>query len=594
MFQHSFISDRHEHRLLGLVLITLHSILWWDFYQLPLTAVLLRLLVATHFLVVGWWQPLWGKVTVPKLTQKILLLVAVAIIIIIPLIELITLWQLALLALLSGRDLATLRDRIVNLLAIVFLSLELLILNLPVLFHVKDIVQLYQFIPTINWPIQLGLLTIPLSFLFISTKSSREENYYIDFFHAITVTMFIIIMGLGSLTLIAYQTLTPPIAIFAMSISMVLFILIFSWLWMIFAGEEGIAQIWSRHLLKIGNTLERTLDQWLTHFIQSNQYQNLSPQEFLQEDLEQLTSLPWIAGIAWQSVYEQVTVGQVTREHVVITIQTLEVTIYTHSRITASQYFQIKILIQILEYFHQAKRREAAFAQQARMHAIHETGAKLIHDIKNLLQSLHAITSVIETRPLASETSDVQEQADGNSIKLDGQTLYHFQKQMPRLTQRLKRTLDKLQQAGEFATTQVPVSFWWGNLKARYHKRQIEFIRHTDYGQFLIPEDLFDNVAENLLQNALQKRQRESQLAIQVELSIEGEHIHLTVSDNGSKIPDEIYRNLLHQPVPSQNGFGIGLYQAVKQLTPTGYELKILANVDGDVCFELTNVDSKT
>jgi len=107
----------------------------------------------------------------------------------------------------------------------------------------------------------------------------------------------------------------------------------------------------------------------------------------------------------------------------------------------------------------------------------------------------------------------------------------------------------------------------------------------------LIPEDLFDNVSENLLQNALMKRKREPDLQIKVVLHIDKRRLHLTVCDDGTSIPEEIANLLLTQPVQSRDGFGIGLYQAVKQLAHTGYVLNIIENVEGQVCFELASTE---
>ena len=44
---------------------------------------------------------------------------------------------------------------------------------------------------------------------------------------------------------------------------------------------------------------------------------------------------------------------------------------------------------------------------------------------------------------------------------------------------------------------------------------------------------------------------------------------------------------LFAAPVPSQNGLGIGLYQAAKQAEQLGYQLTLASNTDGRVCFEL-------
>jgi len=567
-----FISPQHEHRLLGLVLISLHLIIISEIFSNELFFnVLLRIFIIIHFVIFAWWQPLWGRLNPPHFPGLIILMVIGIIFIVFPHILLITLWQIILLALLGGRDLSHIRDRVINVVAIIFLILELVIINIPHLITIQEWVLLNQTIPTVIHGFYYGLISIPMVFLLVSTDNNYEFGYHIDFFHGLTFAMLIIIMILGNLTLVSYAGVNYPLALFQICLFITLFIFTMSWLWLAFTGEENVDQLWTRHLLNIGNTFE----QWLDHLAQPNNYRNLTPQEFLHAGFEQLVTLPWISGIAWQSLYGENTVGKEDNHSVTIIIQSLEVKVYARSRISGSQYFHIKIFIQLLEYFHQAKRREAAFAQQMHLQAIHETGAKLTHDIKNLLQSLHAITSVIETYP-PNQFGDTQRLLQG---------------QMPHLTQRLKRTLDKLQKPAEFSYSHIPVSLWWGNLKARYRKSNIEFFSDTDTENVLIPEDLFDNVSENLLQNALTKRKREPALHIKVELHISKRHVQFTVCDDGSPIPDEIYSSLLTQPVSSRDGFGIGLYQAVKQLAHTGYSLNIIDNAAGQVCFELASTE---
>jgi signal transduction histidine kinase len=380
--------------------------------------------------------------------------------------------------------------------------------------------------------------------------------------------MIVTIIALGSLVLMYSNNIILPLAIFQMCLIVTILFLAISLFWLILIKGQGIDYLWRRHLYNIGSTLE----QWLEDVAQPSNYKNITPQEFLHLGFEKLLALSWVEGITWHSLYGEEMLGHKNDlNKVIITIQSIEVIIYSNYRINASQYFQVKILIQLLEHFHQAKRREAAFAQQAHLQAIHETGAKLTHDIKNLLQSLHVITSVIETYPPTQF---------GNTQRL-------LQGQMPRLTQRLKRTLDKLQKPAEFSYSHVPVNLWWGNLLARYRKSQIEFTDYTEDENILIPEDLFDNVSENLLQNALMKRKREPNLYIKVGLYIEKGRLQITVCDDGSIIPDDIAKSLLMQPVPSRDGFGIGLYQAVKQLANTGYKLELMENHEGEVCFEL-------
>ena len=567
----SFISPKYEHRWLGLMLITLHSAISLDIFNALFYEILLRLLLGIHFVIFMLWQPLWGWIDSPNFTRRILLGILLLVFILFPNIWLISLWQIILLSLMGGRDLATPRDRIVNLTAILFLILELFTINIHQLFFAEELILFQEIAPTTWLVFKYGLLCIPITLMFISTDETLEYRYYVDFFHGLTFSMLIIIMILGSLVIKHYEQVSLPLAVFQMALAMAIFIFFVSWLWVVLAAQESIDQLWTRHLLNIGSAFE----QWLEHLAQPSNYKNLTPQEFLRAGFEQLITLPWVSGITWHSLYGEDQLGTKGKYQKVIMVQSIEVTVHAHHRISGSQYFHMSILIQLLEHFHQAKRREAAFAQQAHLQAIHEAGAKLTHDIKNLLQSLHAITSVIETYP-PTQFGDTQRLLQG---------------QMPHLTQRLKRTLDKLQKPAEFSYSHVPVSLWWGNLKARYRKSNIDFSSSIDTENVLVPEDLFDNVSENLIQNALTKRKREHDLHIKVSLHINRPSLQLTVCDDGSPIPEEIVNNLLSQPVPSRDGFGIGLYQAVKQLTHTGYELNIIENYHGQVCFELASTE---
>lgn len=561
-------TPKHEHRILGLALLTLHIILWWGLSN----PILSRCLFLLHVGLFVLWQPFWERQDPPSLRHRIIFSLSILASMAFLNLWLITLWQFLWMGLLGGRDLVKPRDRVINTAAIVFLIIELFTINIHQLFLLSNFVTMEG---VVHGLLRYGLLSIPVTFLFVSTDDTLENRYHIDFFHGLTLCLFITILALGSLVMSFYGPLSYPLALLQTVLAITLFILILSWVRIFLAGETGIDPLWTQHLLHTG----RTFEQWLDSLAQPGNYKNLTPEAFLRSGFQHLKSLPWVSGVDWHTLYGEDHLGAKGPHQVNITVQSTEVTVYSPYRISASHYFQVKILAQLLEYFHQAKRREAAFAHQAHLQAIHETGAKITHDIKNLLQSLYTITSVIEAYP-------------PNQF---GETQKLLQGQMPHLTQRLKNTLDKLQRPAEFAYSHIPVSLWWSNLKIRYRKSQIDFHLQTASDTVLVPEDLFDNVSENIIQNAMSKRKREPHLHIEVVLHIdEKNNLRLTVCDDGTAIPEDIYKGLLNKPVSSRDGFGIGLYQAIKQLINTGYRLHILDNRNGNVCFELTNVEESS
>jgi signal transduction histidine kinase len=96
---------------------------------------------------------------------------------------------------------------------------------------------------------------------------------------------------------------------------------------------------------------------------------------------------------------------------------------------------------------------------------------------------------------------------------------------------------------------------------------------------------MFDCVIDNLIDNALRKRQIEPDIDISVEIRLDP--LCITVCDSGDEIPESIAEKLLRGVVVSEHGFGIGLYQASRWAEQLAYQLTLISNRAGNVCFEL-------
>jgi signal transduction histidine kinase len=246
----------------------------------------------------------------------------------------------------------------------------------------------------------------------------------------------------------------------------------------------------------------------------------------------------------------------------------LALTIYSRYRTSPALHGHLRLLGQLLGEFYLAKLREQELRQASYMQAVHQTGARVTHDVKNLLQSLNVLCSVAG--------------AEGGESP---QALALVRRQLPAITQRLAATLDKLQRPGDEREERVPAAAWWEALARQYQSRDLEFAGHPPPGAEL-PRALFDSVADNLLQNALAKRALQPGLRVRAEL-LGSEAPGLRVCDNGRAMPGEIAKSLFRAPVRSDAGLGIGLYQAARQAAAAGYELWLESNRDGEVCFEL-------
>jgi signal transduction histidine kinase len=207
------------------------------------------------------------------------------------------------------------------------------------------------------------------------------------------------------------------------------------------------------------------------------------------------------------------------------------------------------------------------------MQAIYETGSKLTHDVKNILQSTKTMSQII----------------NDNDAEME-EIFSVLKKQMPLLTQRLNTTLEKLRapQKTELVTKNSHGSLqsWWIQLQQRYSDRGIVF--STDLAEDIeIPIEVFNTVMENLLDNARSKLMREPELQIFVKLTRKDNKPFLSVTDTGSAIDKKIAQQLFKEVVSSQDGYGIGLYQCYELARNNGYDLAVSNNTEGRVSFSL-------
>jgi signal transduction histidine kinase len=230
----------------------------------------------------------------------------------------------------------------------------------------------------------------------------------------------------------------------------------------------------------------------------------------------------------------------------------------------------MRLLARLLGDYYDAKIREQEQRRNAYVQAIYETGSRLTHDVKNLLQTLRSLCA-------AAETSN---EGDADALRL------LMQRQLPQITQRLQITLDKLNTKPPIGNDAGPALQWWDALKQRFAHERIEFEGSGFPAGAALPVDLFETAAENLLQNAIEKRKVESNLRISASLQWDN-GFNLSVRDDGRAIPEGLARQLFASPVPSNTGLGVGLYQVARFAGDQGYELALYSNRGGQVCFTL-------
>jgi hypothetical protein len=550
----TLLSSRSEHRLLALMLVLLHIALWWDF-----PGAISRSLMLAHLGAFLLWQPLWSRDShIERGSLALFSMLTVAFTVWLNW-WLIAFWLILLLGLVGARVGQRRTDRAAYMIGGFFLGFELLIRVVPEMFAVSSISA------DISKPLGYALFSLPVLLAIISGEARpARDTAPVDFLYGLTVALLVIVLVLGTLLSMYHFGAPYPVALFQTVIGIALFLLAISWLWTPFAGFAGFGQMWTRYLLNIGTPFER----WLRE-ISRLAAQRQTAEQFLKDALAQIVGLPWVSGCEWKFNGQSGLQGVITEHSLEIETRELRLVIFTPRPITTALQLHGQLLVQLVADFHQAKRREIELAQKAHLQAIHETGARVTHDIKNLLQSMYAMTGAVQ-HGAQSRPAELQEL---------------LAKQLPQLTQRLQLALDKLQAPQTANVGHREMSDWWEALKRRNDADGVHFNASLEANP-LIPSDCFDSVLENLLENARYKRKTEPHVQITVSAHAQADFISITVLDSGSRVDSHIAASLFSGPVRSASGLGIGLFQAQAQAQEVGYELRLSRNEHEAVEFE--------
>jgi signal transduction histidine kinase len=433
----------------------------------------------------------------------------------------------------------------------------------------------------------LAYLIVPMVLIAMAFLPFRAEDEHttqvFDFFYSIFVFQLVVVLVLGSLAAmrVTGNQYFPAVALTVLSFASALLLLAI--LWGPRAGFGGLRTYFSRYLMTVGMPFEL----WMRRIAELSEAEMLS-QRFLSSAMEEVATLPWILGARWKSPdLEAGEFGRTSAHSATFRYHDLEITFYTEIDLSPALFLHVRLLAQVIGEFYEGKRREQAMKQNAYMQAVHETGARLTHDIKNLLQSIIAITSA---------SSVARERRHPNDTRPDGQidrrTPSPFEqmieRQLPQLTQRLQTTLDKLRNPETAAANVIlPAAQWWRDVKLRHQASGLTFIGDSNMLGNVVA-NVFDAVLENCLENARKKREREPDIRILVEL-VPGDTPELRVADTGSPIPQTVIETLFLAPVGNSRsgGLGIGLYQATQLAIETGFRFTLDQNVAGNVCFKL-------
>lgn len=402
-------------------------------------------------------------------------------------------------------------------------------------------------------------LLLPLLLFFPALPPQRRAGDAFDLFYGLLVFLVLAVFVLGALANMLVGGVNYVESLVQTSLSLAGALLVVAWAWNPRGGFSGVGSTISRYLLSVGMPLE----QWLVQ-LSAESEREAEPERFLEAAMRRLCGMPWVHGAAWQGAAVSGRTGEATAYTHRFWGEALVLTIYFGHAPSPAMRWHVEWLLRLAAEFYLVKRQTHELRRLGYLQAVYETGARVTHDVKNLLQSMQVLCYA------AAQPGDPAAVAA------------LLNRQLPQMADRLKATLEKLQSPHSEAADWVAGAAWWSALQERYAHARLAWRGEASPG-LQVPKALFDSVAENLVQNALAKRQRSPGLGIVVEFVADG----LRVEDDGKAIRPSLAGVLLREPVASEDGLGIGLYHAARQAEGLGYRLELAANRDGCVAFQL-------
>lgn len=513
------------------------------------------------------WQPLVEGET--RLSPRVALLILILIGVTTAALGswVLVLWVMLTACVVGGRVLLGGRrtERLSYLLALMFLVLALLLIALPDAMggsHLPDAVRWAS-----SWGLPVLLILIAAS---ASGGHDPERAEVVDFFNSVLIFLLQAVLVLGTLAGMMLFAVPYVEALLKALVMLGGALLLLGWVWSPHLGFGGVESFIARHLMSVGVSAEAWLEALADIALTED-----DAERFVAEACRELhRRMPWVAGLQWRTPNGGAASGrmlgrtrQFVHQHVVLDVA-------TRYPLSPALIWHLNLLVKVLGEFHAGKERQALLRELSYLKAVHETGARLTHDVKNLLQSL-------QTLVFAAEHADPAHPDEFRAL---------MQRQLPTISLRLAATLDKLREPTLRADeSELAAARWWDEVRRQYG--QVPWLTLEDVdgepGQVLQVR-LFASVLDNLLSNVEQKRAVRPTVRALARLLLDGQgRPRLEVEDDGPAIGAEIVHVLFKRPLRSSSGLGIGLYQSSQLAERAGYGLVLEENRDGMVRFVL-------
>lgn len=409
---------------------------------------------------------------------------------------------------------------------------------------------------------------VVMALLPIERSVIGEHAEIVDYVYGVLTFLLMAVLVLASLALSLlwqvgyYAALTSALVLIAATL------LLLGFIWNPRAGFGGLGSAVAQHVMSLGLPFE----DWL---------ESLAALSRREEDAARFLSLACadlpqrLAGIQGglcSSAEGEFRFGESSRHASVFSHGGLRLTLFTRVLPSPSLLWYYDLAVRLLAEFYLGKWRAQELRRLSYIEAIHETGARLTHDVKNLLQSLEALCAAIAR--------------EGETPSPRFAEL--LRRQLPEIAARLRQTLAKLAAPASLANEPpIPASDWLASLSNRFAGDWLAIETAPTAAASLALPPMFSSIAENLLQNVANKRGDQPGVTARLRLFEHAQRPVIEVEDDGAAIPSDIAARLFVQRVPSAHGLGIGLYQCARLAEEHGYRLSLVENRAGCVRFRL-------
>ena len=541
-------------QILASILLLYHVLIWA--VDDPLLKFALTFILYGLFLL---WQPLWSKEARINKTQVGLVTVVFVLLAYQFPNESLVFFGLILSGLIGSRLLGQTSLRSFDLLALLILTLEMAVGLIPTTFAQIEL-------PTLFAKIMQTVILVPVLLFYLAPNPDHQKSgrSQVDLMHGLLAATLLGVVLLGGIVINLLYGVDYIDGLLLTVFIVATLTMGISWFWNPGVGHSGIGVLWNRYAMTIGGPFET----WINTLTTLIEERYLTPNEFLESACQQLVENDWLNAIQWNFKNFKIKAGNKTGPRLDHRLdEKTAVVLYFRADPGVALELHTILLIRMAYQFYLAKVNQEKMRAQEHFATIHHTGARLTHDIKNILQSIKTSIDILD-----------MDEDNTQSQKL-------LQTNLTQISARLESTLDKLRAPKLNTRVNLIDCHKWIKRIGKLHNTNQRLQFNSDIeNNITLPVDLFDSVADNLINNALNKPDATQ---IDVRLLSSKDIVVLSVCDNGAEIDPEIESSLFAQPVSSGSGMGIGLYQSAIMAHAFNYELELSQNERGRVCFNL-------